>query len=166
MATSDLNNEQHQLITDAVHCYYLTAEQFFSRSFTQPALTFRRSGKNAGTAFLQQNRINLHPTLFKENTEAFIHTVIPHEISHLLVWTLYGRVKPHGKEWQAIMKNVFNLVPSTTHNFDISNVRTTEHAYRCGCQTHHLTTRQHNKILRGTEYRCKACGIKLAKAVI
>ncbi|WP_421134749.1 SprT family zinc-dependent metalloprotease [Alteromonas sp. A079] len=153
-------------MTDAVHCYYLTAEQFFSQPFVRPALTFRRSGKNAGTAFLQQNRINLHPTLFKENAEAFIRTVIPHEISHLLVWTLYGRVKPHGKEWQAVMQNVFNLHPSTTHRFDVSSVTTAGYAYHCECNTHNLTTRRHNKILRGTEYRCRACGITLKRTVI
>ena len=101
----------------------------------RPAITFRRSGKNAGTAFLQQNRLNFHPILYKENSEVFIREVVPHEVSHLLVWILFGRVQPHGKEWQSVMRGVFDCSPSATHQFDVKRV-SRSFSYKCDCDTY------------------------------
>ncbi|KHT52531.1 hypothetical protein RJ41_11265 [Alteromonas marina] len=143
-------------MSDAVFCCYEQAEQYFKRSFDRPTITFRRSGKNAGTAFLQQNRVNFHPLLFKDNVDAFLEDVIPHEVSHLLVWTLFGRVQPHGKEWRSIMLGVFKRSPSATHQFDVKQVAKT-FLYECNCDTYALSTRRHNKILKGAQYRCRKC---------
>ncbi|WDT88138.1 SprT family zinc-dependent metalloprotease [Alteromonas sp. 009811495] len=141
---------------DAVFVCYERAERFFDKHFPRPSISYRRSGKNAGTAFLQQNRINFHPLLYKDNTSAFLRDVVPHEVSHLLTWQLYGKVKPHGIEWQAIMKQVFGCMPNTTHSFDIGNTTNTV-KYHCLCDNYALTIRRHNKILKGTLYRCKKC---------
>lgn len=135
---------------------YVKAEAFFSREFARPLVTFGRSGRNAGTAFLQQNRINFHPILFKENEQMFIENVIPHEISHLLVWILYGKVKPHGQQWQAVMTEVFQCRADATHQFDISRAATT-YRYVCSCNSYALSTRRHNNVKRGMQYRCKRC---------
>jgi len=105
---------------------------------------------------LQQNRINFHPTLLKENTNDFLKSVVPHEISHLLVWQLFGKVKPHGKEWQSIMRAVFSCEPNATHSFDVTSAVKT-FPYRCQCSTYALTTRRHNNIKKGMQYRCKRC---------
>ncbi len=136
---------------------YSVAEDYFNRHFPRPAVTFRRSGKNAGTAFLQQNRINFHPLLLRDNTDAFLGDVIPHEISHLLVWQLYGKVRPHGTEWQAVMQQVFGCAPNATHRFDTSVLGAEEFAYQCGCDTIMLSRRRHNTVLRGGQYRCRRC---------
>ncbi|WP_390605473.1 SprT family zinc-dependent metalloprotease [Alteromonas gracilis] len=150
-------------MTDAVFYCFKQAEDYFSRTFSYPTVTFRRSGKNAGTAFLQQNRLNFHPILYRENTSAFLDDVVPHEVSHLLVWTLFGRVQPHGKEWQSMMIDVFGCKPDATHKFDIKGVtRTFE--YHCNCDTYALSTRRHNNILRGAQYRCKKCSALLQMA--
>lgn len=140
---------------------YRKADAYFKRQFPRPELTFRRSGKNAGTAFLQQNRINFHPILYQQNQSAFIHDVIPHEVSHLLTWQLFNKVKPHGKEWQSIMVNVFQRSPKTTHNFDVKNVVGKQFAYQCKCSSHSLSVRRHNNILRGTQYKCRKCNTVL-----
>ncbi|APD93996.1 hypothetical protein BM523_08340 [Alteromonas mediterranea] len=151
------------MITDAVFRCYDKAEHYFSRSFERPAITFRRSGKNAGTAFLQQNRLNFHPILYKENREVFIREVVPHEVSHLLVWILFARVQPHGKEWQSVMRGVFDCSPSATHQFDVKRV-SRSFSYKCDCDTYALSTRRHNNILKGAQYKCKKCSALLRAA--
>ncbi|WP_336622633.1 MULTISPECIES: SprT family zinc-dependent metalloprotease [Alteromonas] len=157
MASHDLTSLQRQHIADAVEGCYQRADKYFKRTFPRPALTFRRSGKNAGTAFLQQNRINLHPELFKQNEHEFIVDVIPHEVSHLLTWQLFKKVKPHGVEWQAIMIDVFHRPANATHSFDIEGVIGKQFSYACLCSSHQLTIRRHNKILKGAQYKCRKC---------
>lgn len=136
---------------------YRKANTYFKRQFPRPELTFRRSGKNAGTAFLRQNRINFHPILYLQNQDAFVHDVVPHEVSHLLTWQLFNKVKPHGKEWQSIMIDVFHRQPKTTHSFDVKSVVGKQFEYRCSCSSHMLTVRRHNNITRGTQYKCRKC---------
>lgn len=99
--------------------------------------------------------------LFKQNETAFLHDVIPHEVSHLLTWQLFNKVKPHGKEWQAIMVEVFKRAPNTTHSFDVKTVAGQQFAYQCGCSTHLLSARRHNNSLRGTQYACRKCNTRL-----
>ena len=156
IATQDLTEQQRRAIADAVFACYRQAERFFNRSFPTPTITYRRSGRNAGTAFLQQNRINFHPVLFKENKEAFLRDVIPHEVSHLIVWCLYGKVRPHGREWQGVMRQVFGCEPNTTHSFEVTK-HTKSVQYRCLCAVHALSVRRHNNILKGAQYRCRKC---------
>ncbi len=62
----------------------------------------------------------------------------------------------NGKEWQAIMTDVFGCVPSTTHAFDVRHIAKT-YSYKCHCRQHALSTRRHNKILKGMHYKCKQC---------
>ncbi|NMH58630.1 SprT family zinc-dependent metalloprotease [Alteromonas ponticola] len=165
---------------DAVHqrCEQLVhqASTFFKHPFPTPTITFNRSGKNAGTAFLQQNRINFHPILLVENWQEYINQVVPHEVAHLVVYQQYGRrrqlktglfskrsvtVKPHGVEWQHVMEDVFQTRALTTHNFDISSLGIRTVSYACQCQTVELTVRRHNRILRGARYCCKRCNSEL-----
>lgn len=144
---------------------YQHAEKILGRFFERPNITFRRSGKNAGAAFLNQNRINLNPVLYVNNPQVFITEVIPHEISHLLVYRLFGKVKPHGKEWQSMMSQVFELEPKTTHSLDLSPLNIKSFEYVCNCRSVELSTHRHNKVLRGkVKYRCKDCGTELTWA--
>lgn len=152
-----MTSQDKQAVTDEVHRLYDIASTKLTRHFPVPAVTFRKSGKNAGTAFLQQNRINFNPVLYVHNADAFIDNVIPHEICHLLTYQVYGRVKPHGAEWQRLMRDLFDAEPSTTHNFDLSALKLKTFLYRCQCGEIPLTIRRHNKILKGAQYRCKRC---------
>ncbi|MEW9796692.1 SprT family zinc-dependent metalloprotease [Alteromonas sp. CYL-A6] len=158
MAAHDIPAALRVAVSDKVEACYALAEHALSRTFPLPAITFRRSGKNAGTAFLQQNRINFHPVLLKENQAAFFSDVIPHEVSHLLVWQCFGKVRPHGKEWQAMMRDIFGCTPSTTHSFSTQSLGIKGFSYRCACEgTITLSTRRHNTIQRGGKYRCGRC---------
>ncbi|MFA0440640.1 SprT family protein [Vibrio sp. 10N.286.49.C2] len=139
------------------HCISV-AEQYFQQTFPIPSLSFKLKGKTAGKAYLQPWEIRLNPILFSENQDAFIEEVIPHEVAHLLAFKLYGRVPPHGKHWQAIMHNVFKVIPKTTHQMDISSVQGKVFEYHCQCSTYPLTIRRHNKVQRQqASYRCIKC---------
>lgn len=146
-----------QLLAKVEQCY-LHAETTLNRSFIRPDVSFALRGRSAGTAHLQQNRLRFNPVLLNENTQSFIDEVVPHEICHLLCYQLWGRVKPHGKEWQGLMQHLFQLMPRTTHSFDTASLTSNQINYYCACGIVPLGVRRHNKVQRGqTQYRCKKC---------
>jgi SprT protein len=137
---------------------YCLADAFFKRSFPRPEILFTLRGKSAGTAHLQLNKIRFNPILLAENPQAFLSQVVSHEIAHLLCYQLYGRVKPHGQQWQAIMVQLFNLAPSTTHKLNTQSVVGQQFEYFCECGPVNLSIRRHNRVQRGqNQYRCKVC---------
>ncbi|GAA4874214.1 SprT family zinc-dependent metalloprotease [Ferrimonas pelagia] len=151
-----------QAVLDRVQQCYQQAQQRLQRPFPLPQIEFRLRGQSAGVAHLQQNRIRFNPVLLAQNPDAFIDEVVPHEIAHLLVWQLHGRVRPHGREWQSLMQSVFDRQGRTCHAFDVSSVRPQTYAYRCQCQAHQLTVRRHNKVQRGqAQYQCRRCNTPL-----
>jgi len=142
--------------------FFIEAECFFDRAFKRPDYLFNQRGRAAGTAHLHRNLIKINPTLFINNRKEFFEQVIPHEVAHLITFQLYGRVRPHGKEWQHVMVNVFRRPALTTHQLDITDVVGKQFTYRCACTTHQLTIRRHNKVLKGESYQCRHCRTLLA----
>jgi SprT protein len=152
------NKQLHETAVHSLQQWLTVADDYFSVIHPTPEINFRLRGKSAGKAYLQLNEIRLNSVLFKENVQAFIDEVIPHELAHLLCYQHFGRVKPHGKEWQFVMTEIFGLPAKTTHQFDVTSVAGKMFTYRCQCDTHHLTIRRHNKIQRKqAEYRCRRC---------
>lgn len=147
------------------HCYQL-AENQLGQKFPRPEINFTLRGKSAGTAHLQLNKLRFNPLLLQDNQQAFINDVVPHEICHLLSFQLYGRVKPHGVQWQHLMRQLYDRQPRTTHSFNTQSVEGKTFKYECGCGSVNLTIRRHNKVLRGdTQYRCRKCGHTLRSVI-
>jgi len=147
---------QHQLL-EAVERRFRQAEAFFGRAFPRPRIRCDIRGQAAGMAYPQTNRLRFNPYFLRHAPHPFLREVIPHEIAHLLAYTLHGKVRPHGREWQRLMHEVFTIAPRRTHDFSLEALPAQRHAYRCGCSEHQLTTIRHNRIQRGVEYRCRHC---------
>ena len=130
-------------------------------------VVFDLKGQAAGQARLgdgSRPRIRLNPVLLAENGGAFLEHTIPHEVAHLAVFYHYRRrVRPHGPEWQRIMRR-FGAEPRATHTFDVSNARTRRlrtFRYACTCREVELTSIRHNRARRGVRYYCNSCGGRL-----
>lgn len=133
------------------------ANHYFQTEFVMPEIRYDVRGLKAGVAYLQRNEVRFNPILLQENGHDFIRQVVPHELAHILVYQQFGRVAPHGKEWQMMMENVLGVPAEIYHCFDTSSVSRTI-TYQCDCQIHSLSIRQHNAIQNNKRsYFCKNC---------
>ncbi|MEP7703120.1 SprT family zinc-dependent metalloprotease [Paraglaciecola sp. 25GB23A] len=164
MQKTVLNLIQQQIIERTESCMALACEHF-NRQFLMPTIKFNQRGKIAGSARLQLNELRFNPVLMQDNLDHFLSDVVPHEICHLLAFQLFGRVRPHGKEWQALMVQVYEVKPNTYHGMDVTKVAGKKFAYRCLCGPVGLSIRRHNKVVRKVQqYRCIKCGNQLVAA--
>lgn len=162
MPTVTISKDLIHQLEKSLQRYITKAESLLSCRFPTPDILYNVRGKVAGKAYLSQWQIRLNPTLLAENQTAFIEQVLPHELAHLITYHQFGRVKPHGKEWQYVMVHIFDLPPETRHSFDIRSVQGKTFLYHCQCQDHQLSIRHHNKIERKqTRYHCTLCGSEL-----
>lgn len=69
----------------------------------------------AGRAFIEgtPQYIDLSTELFWQYTENFIIDTIPHELAHLVAYTIYGD-SGHGKGWKSILSQ-FNIKTTRLH---------------------------------------------------
>jgi SprT protein len=155
---NDSSQTVEQLVLNKIEACYQHAELRLNRTFPRPNINFKQRGKAAGSARLQINELRFNPILLQENQQHFITHTVPHEVAHLVVYQIYGRTKPHGKEWQHIMNQIFDLTAKTTHQYDVSTVKGKTFTYACQCTDHQLTIRRHNKIIRdNVKYICRLC---------
>lgn len=157
-AIQPLCETDRQQVNDIIDELLLKANKAYSTTFERPAISWRRAGRNAGSANLTQNRINFNPVLFAHNREAFFSQVVVHELCHILVHQRYGRVRPHGPQWQMMMENTFGVPARVTHSFDLSPLQLTTYTYSCNCGPVQLSVRRHNKVVRQQQsYYCRRC---------
>ena len=156
---TSLNYEEDVLsviIQKANHCFD-KADAFFGNRFKRSICNLKQRGRAAGTAHLQKNELRFNHFMYQQNPVEFLDTVVPHEVAHIIVFQIYGNtVKPHGKEWQAVMLKVYGIRPSRTHTFDVPPQKQV-YEYRCSCQQHQFTKQRHTRAQRGVEYICKGC---------
>jgi len=125
----------------------------------RPAVWCDLRGKCAGQAHFGRGGLRFNPVLYAENRLAFLVEVVPHEMAHWLVHHLKDgpRVRPHGREWQTVMRELFGLAPRTTHRFDTGRASSAPHRYACDCREHAFSARRHALARQGQRYRCRHC---------
>jgi len=76
----------------------------------------------------------------KNGKEAFKPTIV-HEIGHYIAKCLYPQyIRPHGKEWKAIMVSLGVNDPKATHTLKCTSARKVKKVpYHCSCLTHMIT---------------------------
>jgi SprT protein len=153
-----LSFNSQQLVIQKVEQCISHASCYFEQNFMWPKISFNQRGKIAGCARLQINEIRFNPILLSDNLEAFLEVVVPHEVCHLLAYRLFGKVRPHGKEWQGLMLELFGIRGQAYHQMDVTKVQGQSFHYQCECGPIELSIRRHNKVVRGEQtYICRKC---------
>jgi len=153
-----LSFNSQQLVVRKVEQCISHASVYFEQNFKLPKISFSQRGKIAGCARLQLNELRFNPILLADNVDAFLEEVVPHEVCHLLAYSLFGKVRPHGKEWQSLMLKLFKLKGQTYHQMDVTKVKGKYFIYQCECGPIELGIRRHNKVVKGDQiYICRKC---------
>lgn len=146
----------HNQVLACLRTHLTQANNILNTNYKEPKVSYKPKGSVAGCAFLTRWEIQLNSIMLNENGEKFINEVVPHELAHLITFQKFGKVKPHGQEWQYIMSEIMKKEPKVTHNF---NIKRNEYVYICNCQEHYLSPIRHNKIRKNkASYQCRKCG--------
>lgn len=160
------------------------ASRYYRKSFPFAGIRFDLKGRSAGQVrfpFAHQQSSESFPllrfnaSLLMDYGDHFIQEVVPHECAHIVVYHLYRPSryfkkqgpKPHGLEWQSVMREVFKMEPRVTHNFVVASSPSKVYFYRCACddKQHKVSLIRHNKVKRGVaRYLCKRCGVQLVES--
>jgi len=162
--------QQEQVVTATRHCIE-RAGKLLQQKFTLPPVTFDLRGRAAGMYRVRQARrqIRYNPYIFGKYFTDNLANTVPHEVAHYLTDVLYGlhNVRPHGREWQAVMR-VLDAEPSVTCHYDLTGVplrRQRRFSYRCACSSHAVSAVRHNRVQRGSgSYVCRQCRTPLVFA--
>ena len=160
-------NLQEQVIQET-NRFIKSAANYYDCKIKEIPVLFDLIGKSAGMYRVRagQQVIRYNPYVFAKYFDDNFSETIPHEVAHYVTDILYGlrSIKPHGAQWKSVMQ-VFGVVANRTANYDLSGLPVRKFqtfVYHCGCQNYELTSRRHNKIVKGTgHYMCRDCGGKL-----
>ncbi|MCU7852128.1 MAG: SprT-like domain-containing protein [Candidatus Thiodiazotropha sp. (ex Monitilora ramsayi)] len=161
------DNQLEQLVHDRTRTLIALAENRFNIRILLPEVRFDLRGKAAGMVVFKSHRkplIRYNAQMLSENGRDFIHQTVPHEMAHLVARNLHGgKIRPHGKEWQSIMRE-FGAIPKRCHNFSTQGIPTRRmryFPYRCSCRNHQLSAIRHRRTQSGVMYLCRTCGSPL-----
>jgi len=163
-----INAEQQAQVLDKTQATLALAEQEYGRPFAAIPVLFDLRGRCSGMYRVRgrERVIRFNPHIFAKYFTDNLATTVPHEVAHYVSDCLYGltKIRPHGDEWRQIMQ-VFKADDSRTADYDLSGIpsrRQRYFTYRCVCQSHRLSSRRHNKVVRSeASYNCRQCGESL-----
>lgn len=170
--TEVLNNEQRRQVIDLTCAYIRRAGELYELKLAEIPVTFDLSGRVAGSYRVAggQRRIRYNPWLFARYFAQNLASTVPHEVAHYVTDSLFAgriraagpaRIRPHGREWQAVMQK-FGAQAERTCSYDMTGIparRYTYYDYGCDCRQHRLGSRRHMKVLREqASYACRVCG--------
>ncbi|NOY71048.1 MAG: metallopeptidase (SprT family) [Gammaproteobacteria bacterium] len=160
--------EQQQQVIERTSELLQQCQHRFGRAFKPIDVRFDLRGRSSGMYVLKhkQRYLRFNPFIFAKYFNDSLATTVPHEVAHYVSDILFGikNIRPHGKEWQAIMHKL-GVEPNVTGNYDLSGIPIKQQhrfSYVCDCMTHQLTTTRHNKIIAGkARYFCQKCDQQL-----
>lgn len=164
-----IDSRQQQQVLEQTHHYIKRAGEICGRDFAAIPVLFDLRGRMAGMYRVKngQRQIRYNPHVFAKYFEDNLNVTVPHEVAHYVIDCLHGirKVRPHGEEWKNLMR-LFGADDARTCRYDFSGIPVKSekrYDYRCGCKTHQLSTRRHNKVLKKRMYYvCKSCGESLS----
>lgn len=165
-----LSPDKQQQVIKQTHFYIKRAVKLFSIKNKPVDIVFDLKGRSAGMykvsrrhLFGQYKReIRYNSYVFSKYYDDNYNNTIPHEVAHYVSDTIYGlkNIKPHGKEWKAIMQ-AFDADARVTANYDLSGIplkKQSLHTYQCSCRQHQLSSTRHNRIIKQRyQYFCNDC---------
>lgn len=135
------------------------------RALPRLELRFDLTGRSAGQVVWRSPHrlcIRYNLGLALAQPDSFVAETVPHEVAHVVAYACHGRVRPHGPEWQAVMRHFGFAEPRRCHDFALTDTavrRQRRWTYACGCADHQLSTTRHNRIQQERQrYVCRVCG--------
>ena len=161
-------NQKLELLKLTDDCVARARRHFSDCEIDSVRVEFNLRGAAAGQYHPQDRLIRYNASIAARNFEKFKQRTVPHEVSHhiALSWAKHHgiRIKPHGKEWQAVMQLMGVADSQRCHNYDITGVnmkRQRRVNYRCACDLHEVSMTIHNRIGKGMIYKCRSCDAPL-----
>lgn len=163
-----ITTSQQQMVTDRVAELLRQCERHFNRPFAPIEIRFDLRGRISGMYVFKHHQqwLRFNPFIFAKYFTDSLDNTVPHEVAHYVTQVLFGlqRIRPHGREWQAIMQTL-GAEPRVTGDYDLAGIpvkRQRRFSYVCDCMTHQLTTIRHNRIARRqSRYFCRRCNGEL-----
>lgn len=116
--------EEDEEDVDVEELELVFGEVNFTRLHTSSDVKERACG---GKFYPGKNDYAFNIKLAVQNPEEYYNQVVPHEVAHHIQYLLFPKsmhkLQGHGKEWQRIMRDVFELSPDRYHSMDISDVK-------------------------------------------
>ncbi len=165
---TSITPEQQQQVIECTSDLLQQCQHHFGLAFKPVNIRFDLRGRSSGMYVLKhkQRYLRFNPFIFAKYFDDSLKTTVPHEVAHYVSDILFGikNIRPHGKEWQAIMHKL-GVEPKVTGNYDLSGIplkRQRRFTYACNCMMHQLTTVRHNKVTTGkAHYFCQKCDGRL-----
>lgn len=107
--------------------------------------------------------ININPVLLNENIEYVVNQTVPHEVAHVVAYSVFGdAIRKHGVEWIRIMR-LFGCKTNTCHDLDISTIvhfhNRKKYSIKCDCgELFKITKMIASKMKKGNIYSHSYCG--------
>lgn len=161
-----LDPSRQQLVLDRTAEMIHRADAAFGLALPVPAVSFDLRGRAAGMFRVRQGapEIRYNPWIFSRWFDENLAETVPHEVAHYVVFVRHRRrVRPHGAEWRAVMRE-FGVPPKVTCNYrpedlaDLPGRRLKYFEYRCQCTVHSVSSIRHNRMTAGrARYLCRRC---------
>ncbi|MGB5607304.1 MAG: SprT-like domain-containing protein [Gammaproteobacteria bacterium] len=164
MPIAPIDAQQQERVVAETHRCIRRAGRLLASGFQMVPVRFELQGRAAGMYRVHKGErvIRYNPYIFSKYFDDSLANTVPHEVAHYITEVLYGlvNVRPHGREWQNIMR-MLGAEPSVTCRYDLTGIplrRQRHFIYRCACTRHALSAVRHKRSSSGkARYYCRHC---------